>query len=161
VTNVKLVLLKLGLVAGIVAGAFLAGQWHRTGDLSWARRYAFLLAAGIAGLGLLGGRFGLAPVVLVLVVTGAAAGLLVVPFNAALQAETDPAKLGKTVSIQSCTDYVGIAAGAAYLSFLSHRWADPNRDLVVLAAMVAAITLGFGALSGPRRPQAAGSQPGS
>ncbi len=161
VTNVKLVLLKLGLVLGIVAGAFLAGQWHRTGDLSWARRYALLLAAGIAGLGLVGGHFGLAPVVLVLVVTGAAAGLLVVPFNAALQAETDPAKLGKTVSIQSCTDYIGIAAGAAYLSFLSRHRPDPNQDLLVLAATVAAITVAFGALSGTRRPQASGSQPGS
>jgi MFS transporter, LPLT family, lysophospholipid transporter len=161
VTNVKLVLLKLGLVLGIVAGAFLAGQWHRTGDLSWARRYAFLLAAGIAGLGLLGGHYGLTPVVLVLVVTGAAAGLLVVPFNAALQAETDPAKLGKTVSIQSCTDYIGIAAGAAYLSFLSRYRLDPNQDLLVLAATVAVVTLLFGTLSRPRRPQVTGSQPGS
>ena len=61
VTNLKLVLLKIGLVAGIVLGAVLAGQLHRTGDLSWARRYALLLGAGFAGLGLLGGRFGLAP----------------------------------------------------------------------------------------------------
>jgi LPLT family lysophospholipid transporter-like MFS transporter len=161
VTNLKLVLLKLGLVVGIVAGAFLAGQFHRTGDLSWARRYAFLLAAGIAGLGLLGGRFGLVLVVLVLIVTGAAAGLLVVPFNAALQAETDPARLGKTVSIQSCTDYIGIAAGAAYLAFLSRFSLDPNEVLVALAITVAVITLAFGALSGTRRPQATGSQPGS
>jgi LPLT family lysophospholipid transporter-like MFS transporter len=100
-------------------------------------------------------------VVLVLVVTGAAAGLLVVPFNAALQAETDPARLGKTVSIQSCTDYIGIALGAAYLSFLSRFSLNPNQVMVVLAATVAAITLAFGALSGPRSPQATGSQPGS
>jgi LPLT family lysophospholipid transporter-like MFS transporter len=161
VTNVKLVLLKLGLVAGIVAGALLAGQLHRTGDLSGARRYAFLLAGGVAGLGLLGGRLGLAPVVLLLIVTGAAAGLLVVPFNAALQAETDPARLGKTISIQSCTDYIGIFVGAAFLYCLSRLDLNPNQVLVVLAITVAVITLAFGALSGPRRPQATGSQPGS
>jgi LPLT family lysophospholipid transporter-like MFS transporter len=161
VTNLKLVLLKLGMVVGIVLGAFLAGQLHRTGDLSWARRYAFLLAAGLAGLGLLGGNFGLVLVVLVLVVTGAAAGLLVVPFNAALQSETDQAKLGKTVSIQNCTDYIGIAAGAAYLSFLSRLSLNPNQDLVVLGATVAVITLGLGVLSRAGDRQATGSQPGS
>ncbi len=161
VTNFKLVLLKLGMVVGIVAGAFLAGQFHRTGDLSWARRYAFILAAGLAGLGLLGGAFGLKLVVLVLVVTGAAAGLLVVPFNAALQSETDQAKLGKTVSIQNCTDYIGIAVGAAYLSLLSRFNLNPNQDLIVLGITVAVLTVGMGALSKTRRPQATGSQPGS
>jgi LPLT family lysophospholipid transporter-like MFS transporter len=161
VTNLKLVLLKIGLVAGIVAGAFLAGQLHKTGDLSWARRYAFILAAGLAGLGLLGGNFGLVLVVLVLIVTGAAAGLLVVPFNAALQSETDQAKLGKTVSIQNCTDYIGIAVGAAYLSYLSRFDLNPNQDLIVLGITVAVITIGLGFLNKATRPQATGSQPGS
>jgi MFS transporter, LPLT family, lysophospholipid transporter len=161
VTNLKLVLLKIGMVAGIVAGAMLAGQLHRTGDLTKARRYAFLLAAGLAGLGLLGGNFGLTLVVLVLVVTGGAAGLLIVPFNAALQSETDQSKLGKTVSIQNCTDYIGIAVGAAYLAFLSRHVPDPNHDLVVLGITVAVITLGLGVLSGSRAPQASGAQPGS
>jgi LPLT family lysophospholipid transporter-like MFS transporter len=160
VTNVKLVALKVGMVLGIVAGALLAGQLHKTGDLSRARRYAFILAAGLAGLGLLGGRFGLTLVIMVLVVTGAAAGLLVVPFNAALQSETDQKKLGKTVSIQNCTDYIGIAAGAAYLALLSRCNLNPNQDLVVLGITVAAITLAFGAFS-RTRPQASGSQPGS
>jgi LPLT family lysophospholipid transporter-like MFS transporter len=153
VTNLKLVLLKVGLVAGIVAGAVLAGQLHRTGDLSWARRYAFLLAAGLAGLGLLGGGFGLVPVVAVLVITGSAAGLLVVPFNAALQAETDPGKLGKTVSVQNFTDYMGIAAGAAYLALLSRLGLGPNQDLVVLGITVAMIALTMGMLA--RRPRSA------
>jgi len=151
VTNFKLVLLKVGMVAGIVSGAVLAGQLHKTGDLSWARRYALLLAAGLAGLGILGGRFGLAPVVLVLIVTGAAAGLLVVPFNAALQSETDPTKLGKTVSIQNFTDYIGIAAGAAYLSFLSRFSLSPNQDMIVLGVTVALITLGMRILGPARR----------
>jgi LPLT family lysophospholipid transporter-like MFS transporter len=146
VTNVKLVLLKVGLVVGIIAGSVLAGQLHRTGDLSWAKRYGLLLAGGLAAMGLLGGRIGLAPVVLVLVATGSAAGLLVVPFNAALQSETDPARLGKTVSIQNFTDYIGIALGAAYLSFLSRQHLSPNRSMIVLGVTVALITLAFKAL---------------
>jgi LPLT family lysophospholipid transporter-like MFS transporter len=161
VTNFKLVLLKLGMVVGIVAGSFLAGQRHRTGDLSWARRYALVLGAGLSGLGLLGGTFGLTLVVVVLIVTGCAAGLLVVPFNAALQSETDQAKLGKTVSIQNCTDYIGIAVGAAYLSFLSRFKLNPNQDMIVLGITVAVITLGMGMLSTKRHPQDRGSHPGS
>jgi|CZKI01.1.fsa_nt_gi LPLT family lysophospholipid transporter-like MFS transporter len=152
VTNFKLVLLKLGMVAGIVSGAFLAGQLHKTGDLSWARGYALLLGAGFVGLGLLGGKYGLLPVVLVLIVTGAAAGLLVVPFNAALQSETDQTKLGKTISIQNFTDYMGIAAGAAYLSFLSRFSLSPNRDMIVLGVTVALITFGMRILGPSRRP---------
>jgi len=151
VTNFKLVLLKVGLVAGIVSGALLAGQLHKTGDLSWARRYAFLLAAGFAGLGILGGKFGLVPVVLVLVVTGSAAGLLVVPFNAALQSETDQTKLGKTVSIQNFTDYMGIAAGAAYLSLLSRFSLSPGQDMIALGITVALITLALRMLGPSRR----------
>ena len=105
---------------------------------------------GSRAWGLLGGAHGLTLVVLVLIVTGAAAGLLVVPFNAALQSETDPGKLGKTVSVQNFTDYMGIAAGAAYLSFLSRFNLSPNQDLMVLGATVALITFGMGMLT--RKP---------
>jgi LPLT family lysophospholipid transporter-like MFS transporter len=149
ITNLKLVLLKLGMVAGIVAGSVLAGQLHKTGDLSWARRYGLIMAAGFIGLGLLGGHHGLALVVLVLIATGAAAGLLIVPVNAALQAESNPATLGKTVSIQNFADYVGIAVGAAYLAFLTRQNFNPHQSLMVLGATVALITIalrvaGFG-----------------
>jgi LPLT family lysophospholipid transporter-like MFS transporter len=153
VTNVKLVLLKIGMVAGIVAGSLLAGRLHKTGDLSWARRYALLMGAGFAGLGVLGGKFGLVPAIVVLTVTGVAAGLLVVPFHAALQSETDQSKLGKTVSIQNCTDYVGIAVGSLFLWLMSSFGLGPNQDLIVLGATVAVITLGM-RMIGTGRPAA-------
>jgi LPLT family lysophospholipid transporter-like MFS transporter len=152
ITNFKLVLLLLGMVAGIVAGAVLAGQLHKTGDLSWARRYAFIMAAGLSTLGILGGHWGLVPAVLVLVATGAASGLLLVPLNAALQSESDPAKLGKTVSVQNFTDYIGIACGAGYLSFLTQFNFGPNKDLIILGVTVAVITFGLGVFS-PRKRQ--------
>lgn len=157
ITNFKLVLLVLGMVAGIVLGAYLAGRLHRTGDLSWSRRYAFMMALGLGCLGLLGGKLGLAAPVAVLVATGAASGLLIVPLNAALQSESDPARLGKTVSVQNFTDYIGIALGAAYLSLLTRFSLSPNQDLVVLGVTVAVITaaLGFpGRRSGPAAGQA-------
>jgi hypothetical protein len=47
---------------------------------------------------------------------------------------------------------VGIAAGAAYLSFLSRFALTPNGDLIVLGITVAVITLALGMLAGPRRP---------
>ncbi len=144
ITNFKLVLLVIGMVAGIVLGAFLAGRLHRTGDLSRSRRYAFLMALGLGSLGILGGRFGLAPPVLVLVATGAASGLLIVPLNAALQSESDPLRLGKTVSVQNFTDYVGIALGAGYLSLLTRFNLSPNQDLVALGITVAVIAAAFG-----------------
>jgi len=157
ITNFKLVLLVLGMVAGIVLGAYLAGRLHRTGDLSWSRRYAFMMALGLGCLGLLGGKLELAAPVAVLVATGAASGLLIVPLNAALQSESDPARLGKTVSVQNFTDYIGIALGAAYLSLLTRFSLSPNQDLVVLGVTVAVITaaLGFpGRRSGPAAGQA-------
>ncbi|HEY5079526.1 MAG TPA: MFS transporter [Opitutaceae bacterium] len=147
VTNAKLGLLKVGLVVGIVSGSLLAGGLHRTGDLSWARRYAALMAAGFAGLGILGGRFGLVPAVLVLLTSGTAAGLLVVPFNAALQSESDQAKLGKTVSIQNLTDYVGIIGGSVFLSLMGSFGLNQGQILMALGLTVALIALamrGFG-----------------
>ena len=146
-TNVKIVGLLLAMTAGIVTGSVLAGQIHKTGDLSWSRRYAGLLAVGLAGLGIIGGRWGLAPALAVLFATGCASGFLLVPLNAALQAESDPNKLGKTVSIQNFTDYIGIAIGAAYLSTLSHFNLTPNEVMVALGITVALITLGLGAMT--------------
>jgi hypothetical protein len=118
------VLLLIGLVLGIVAGSVLAGQLHKVGDLSWTRRYGLFMAVGILLLGFLGGHWGLAIVVAVLVATGFFAGLLIVPLNAALQAESDQSKLGKTVSIQNFFDYSGMAAGAGFL------WLDDQAQSV-------------------------------
>jgi LPLT family lysophospholipid transporter-like MFS transporter len=144
ITNFKLVLLVIGMVTGIVAGAALAGRLHRTGDLSWSRRYGLMMALGLGLLGVLGGRLGLVPPVLALVGTGAAAGLLIVPLNAALQSESDPRRLGKTVSVQNFTDYIGIAAGGAYLALLTRLRLSPNQDLMVLGVTVALVTAALG-----------------
>jgi LPLT family lysophospholipid transporter-like MFS transporter len=141
VTNTKLVLLKVGLVVGIVAGTVLAGPLHRTGDLGWTRRYGWGLAAGILCMGLMGGRFGVAPVVAVLVAAGVSAGLMLIPLNAALQAECDQRKLGKTVSVQNFVDYFSMLAGAGFLALLSAFNLSPLLVFVALSAALAAVVL--------------------
>jgi MFS transporter, LPLT family, lysophospholipid transporter len=139
VTNTKLVLLKVGLVVGIVSGTALAGRLHRIGELGWTRRYGWGLAAGILCMGLMGGRFGVAPVVAILVAAGVSAGLMLIPLNAALQAECDQRKLGKTVSIQNFVDYFSMLAGAGFLALLTGFDLSPLRVFVALAAALAGL----------------------
>lgn len=143
VTNTQLALLKLGLVLGIVAGSVLAGRLHRLGDLSWARRYGLLMAIAVLALGLLGGHAGLAVVIVALVCAGVFAGLLIVPLNAALQHESDPGKLGKTIAIQNFTDYLAMLVGAGFLGALTAAGLSPTQVFIALpiALAVASIAL--------------------
>lgn len=141
VTNFKLKLLLVGLVLGIVAGSILAGQLHKIGDLSWARRYGFLLSLGVLLLGLLGGKFGLAVVVAALLATGVFAGLLIVPFNAALQHESDPTKLGKTIAIQNFVDYFAMLAGTGFLWVLTKSGFSSLQVFLALPVALALISL--------------------
>ncbi len=137
VTNTQLALLKLGLVLGIVAGSVLAGRLHHLGDLSWARRYGWLMAAAVLALGLLGGHAGLAVVIAALVAAGVFAGLLIVPLNAALQHESDPGKLGKTIAIQNFTDYLAMLVGAGFLGALTAAGLSPTQVFIALPIVLA------------------------
>lgn len=153
VSNLKLNLLLLALTCGIVTGSVLAGQLHRLGDLSWSRRYGFLLAAGLGALGLLGGRFGLVPAALALILTGLFSGLLVVPLNATLQHESDQTKLGKVIAVQNFTDYLSMLVGAGFLSAASSFGLAPTQVFVALGITLALVTLGL-RLSARRRETA-------
>lgn len=141
ISNQKLSYLLLAFTLGIVTGSVLAGQVHRVGDLSWSRRYGFFVAAGIALLGLLGGRFGLPPAITALVLTGLFCGLLLVPLNAALQHESDQTKLGKVIAVQNFTDYMAMLVGAIFLQVLTALNLAPNQVYVVLAITLALIAL--------------------
>jgi LPLT family lysophospholipid transporter-like MFS transporter len=143
VTNTRLVLLKIGLVLGASAGAMLAGQLHRTGDLRRTRPYGFALAGSVALLGLLGGSLGLWVVVLALIAAGVSGALLVVPLNAALQAESDSATLGKTVSVQNFVDYLSMLAGAGFLALTARLGLAPTGAFVALGAVLAALAAGL------------------
>jgi LPLT family lysophospholipid transporter-like MFS transporter len=151
ITNQKLALLKIGLIAGIVAGSMLAGQFHKVGDLSWARRYGLLMAAGILLLGLVSGHAGLAVAVCALIATGLFAGLLLIPLNAALQHEGDHTRLGKTIAVQNFVDYFFMLVGAGFLQLLTHFNLTPPQVFVALAGslivMAVALRLSRSAVS--------------
>ena len=141
INNQRLALLKIGLILGVVSGSLLAGQLHRVGDLSWARRYGFMLAATIALLGLIGGRIGIVAAVLLLIAGGMTAGLLLIPLNAALQHESEPAKLGKAIAVQNFTDYCSMLLGAGFMQVLTYFGFGANGIFVMLGVTLAVVAM--------------------
>lgn len=124
-TNLQVSLLGLWLSVGVMGGSMAAGQLHRVGDLGWTRRYGWMLVGTLALIGTVemvpllrqavpvGSGFQLFPWVMgLLALAGAIAGLFLIPLNAALQAETDSGKLGKTIAIQNFVDNVGMILAA-------------------------------------------------
>lgn len=137
ITNAKLATLKIGLILGVVGGSLLAGQLHKVGDLRRSRRYGALLALGVGLLGWIGGHAGVVVAVLLLIGAGLAAGLLLIPLNAALQHEADSAKLGKTIAVQNFTDYTSMLVGAGFMTLCTHLGWLANATFVALAATLA------------------------
>jgi LPLT family lysophospholipid transporter-like MFS transporter len=101
ITNERLALLKIGLILGVVSGSLLAGRLHPVSDLSGTRKYGFALAVGVAALGAFGGHAGIAAAVVLLIAAGLAAGLLLIPLNAALQHESEPTSLGTAIAVRT------------------------------------------------------------
>jgi len=125
--NTQIALLGLWLSVGLMAGSVLAGQLHPVGDLRRAQRYGHALAAMLALLFSVnsfafwrqpvvsvGPVLLVIPVVLLLVATGVTAGLFLIPLNAALQAESHPDRLGKTIAVQNLGDNLGMCLAGAY-----------------------------------------------
>lgn len=112
-TNTQISLLGLWLGVGIIIGSVIAGQIHKIGDLRAIRVYGFALAALIFLLGLLLSKI-LIPIVLVAI--GTAAGLFLVPLNAALQAEGPPESLGKTIATQNLVNNMAMILAGAYVA---------------------------------------------
>jgi MFS transporter, LPLT family, lysophospholipid transporter len=126
--NTQIALLGLWLSVGVMAGSLLAGQLHAVGDLRRTQAYGFALAGMLALLFTvnsfafwrtpvmqLGPLHLVLPVVLLLIATGVTAGLFLIPLNAALQAESDPDKLGKTIAVQNLGDNLGMCLAGAYV----------------------------------------------
>jgi len=126
--NTQIALLGLWLSVGVMIGSILAGQLHEVGDLRRTQAYGFALAGMLALLYTvnsfgfwrtpvvqLGPLHLVVPVVLLLVATGITAGLFLIPLNAALQAESDPDKLGKTIAVQNLFDNLGMLTAGAYV----------------------------------------------
>ncbi|MDB6113096.1 MAG: arabinose transporter permease [Lacunisphaera sp.] len=126
--NTEIALLSAWLAVGIMIGSILAGQLHAVGDLRRTKRYGFALAGMLALLYTVN-AFGfwrgpvvpagplqlVVPVVFLLIAAGVTAGLFLIPLNAALQAESDPEKLGKTIAVQNLGDNLGMLLAGAYV----------------------------------------------
>ncbi len=136
--NTQISLLGLWLGVGIMAGSVLAGQLHRVGDLRWTRRYGWLLALLLVGLSQLSIP---AVVVVLLIGIGATAGLFLIPLNAALQHESHPERLGKTIAAQNLTDYFGMCLASAYVGVGVRLGLSETGVFVGLALLIGLVML--------------------
>lgn len=127
--NLQVSLLGLWLSIGIMSGSVLAGVWHPVGDLRRSRQYGFGLVAALVLLCSVGpiaawrslvfetGGLVIYPAVIgLLVATGWVAGLFLIPLNAALQAESPPEKLGKTIAVQNFCENIGMLAAGGLVA---------------------------------------------
>lgn len=150
--NTQIALLGLWLSVGVMTGSVLAGQLHAVGDLRRTQAYGFALAGLLALLYSvnsldfwrapvvqLGPLHLVVPVVLLLVATGVTAGLFLIPLNAALQAESDQTKLGKTIAVQNLGDNLGMCLAGAYAFASVKAGLSPSGVFLGLALGVAAL----------------------
>ncbi len=134
-TNTQIAMLGLWLSVGIMLGSVAAGRVHKVSDLSGARRYGLVMAGFIL---LLSAVSSYAPAVTLLVLAGAAGGLFLIPLNAALQAETDIDKVGKSIALQNFVENVAMLGGGALVFSAVHLGAGPKQVFLLLAILVAA-----------------------
>ncbi len=137
--NIQISLLNLWLLIGIVIGSVLAGQLHRVGDLRWTQRYGWGLAALILFVGLIGRQTNHAIIISVLILAGVCGGLFLIPLNAAIQAETDQTKLGKTIAVQNFINNLAMLSGGGFIYLATNLNSTPSGNFLILAALVAAL----------------------
>jgi LPLT family lysophospholipid transporter-like MFS transporter len=154
--NTQVSLLGLWLSVGVMSGSMLAGQLHKVGDLRWTQGYGFGLAImlgvlwTVEGLAFwhqwqlsLGGMSFHIPVVALLIATGFVAGLFLIPLNAALQDESPPAKLGKTIAVQNLFDNIGMCLAGALVLLCTRINISSSQVFLVLGVAVFLIVLGL------------------
>jgi len=145
-TMTQINLLGLWVSIGLMLGSVAAGQLYPVGDLRHTRRYGWLLAGTIAALGSVGWLMGHGldnPRGLstsILIITGFAAGLFLIPLNAALQAESRKDKLGKTIATQNGFENLAMLAGSL-LAFFQVRFGFNPSELLLGLALFASIVV--------------------
>lgn len=172
--NTQIALLGLWLSVGVMVGSILAGQLYAVGDLRRTRIYGFVLAAMLAVIYLvehlgmvhwlrfepsLGENSRLVlilPVMLLLGLAGVFAGLFLIPLNAALQAESDPDKLGKTIATQNVMDNLGMILAALMVLACVKFQLGASQVFLVLAVVIAAVTAWLRIPETKARPEQAG-----
>ncbi len=156
-TNTQIALLGLWLSLGIMAGSVLAGQIHKVGDLRSTRRYGWTLSGLVLCLGLVESLISAhwlpernrLPEIGMLLLTGAFAGLFLIPLNAALQSESHRGRLGKTVATQNFVDNIGMVGAGAMVLAASKFGVNASGVFLVLGTLLALAVVG---LKIPSRP---------
>jgi MFS transporter, LPLT family, lysophospholipid transporter len=72
-----------------------------------------------------------------LAASGAFAGLFLIPLNAALQAESDQSKLGKTIAAQNFVDNFGMVFGGLFVLGAAHAGLNASGVFLQLALLIA------------------------
>jgi LPLT family lysophospholipid transporter-like MFS transporter len=152
--NLQVSLLGLWLSVGIMVGSVLAGVWYRVGDLQSTRRYGMGLVGSLLLLWsvepvffwrqltvTVGGMNFYPGVVGLLIVTGFVAGLFLIPLNAALQAESDPEKLGKTIAVQNFCENIGMLLAGGLVAACVKLGISPGGVFAALAGIVLIVVL--------------------
>jgi LPLT family lysophospholipid transporter-like MFS transporter len=134
--NTAISLLGVKLAAGIMIGSILAGQLHAVGDLRRTQIYGGMLACLILLLGLITRMTPAWQATVILVAAGAAAGLFLIPLNAALQSESDRSKLGKTIATQNFLENLAMCFGGALVFTASSIQLTAPSIFKALAALV-------------------------
>jgi LPLT family lysophospholipid transporter-like MFS transporter len=150
--NTQIALLGLWLSVGVMVGSILAGQWFQIGDLHRTRFFGFALGTTLALLFSVepwefwrhpviqaGPLHLVVPVVGLLIGTGIAAGFFLIPLNAALQSESDPGKLGKTIAVQNLVDNIGMSCASLLCLISVKANISASGVFLVLAAITTAI----------------------
>lgn len=145
-TNTQISLLGLWLSLGIMAGSVLAGQLYRVGDLHATRQHGWTLAGLVASVGLVE-AFRMAGwwpsgawlVILQLMLTGMAAGLFLIPLNAALQSECNQSKLGKTIATQNFVDNLGMVGSGTFVVLGAKYGMSPSGIFLALSVLLALV----------------------
>jgi MFS transporter, LPLT family, lysophospholipid transporter len=144
-TMTQVALLGLWLSIGVIVGSMLAGQLHKIGDLHATRRYGLLLAVAIAAVASThylikaGFTHGHGYSIAMLLLAGFAAGLFLIPLNAALQAEAHQGKLGKTLATQNLLENIAMLSGSTFAWFNVSIGFDPTQLFLALAVLVALV----------------------
>jgi LPLT family lysophospholipid transporter-like MFS transporter len=144
-TMTQVSLLGLWLSIGIMIGSVAAGQLFPVGQVQGTRKFGFALAVALAALGsakwlIAAGLTRFHPVAIaILICAGVAAGLFLIPLNAALQAESHRGKMGKTIATQNLLENLAMLASSVFAYVNVTASFDPSQLFLALAAVVAVV----------------------
>jgi LPLT family lysophospholipid transporter-like MFS transporter len=144
-TNSEISLFSLWLAIGVMCGSVLAGHLHKVGDLSFTRYYGWMMGIMVAIMSVFSYESPMILIVGLLIITGVAGGLFLIPLNASLQWESHPEKRGKTIATLNLFDNLAMLIGGAVVLLILELGANPKNVFLFegILIIVAVIFLKF------------------